>query len=196
MNKNVKGGIALGAGLLLLIGGGGTFALWNATSEADAGTINTGHLTAAAFTGSWEDASGATFTPGTDFAVPGDELTYTATSAVSAEGTNLLFTAFIDDADIEAALAAGWVLDDFSVDVTGANFTAGSAELGADYFPTSLPTNIDVFGLTSAAATGSIELSFTIIFGDSVDADVDNPTHDNSSVLDDLSVTIQQVFAS
>jgi len=59
MKKSVKGGIALGAGLLLLLGGGGTFALWNVTANVSAGTVETGHLTidTAATTDQWYDAA-------------------------------------------------------------------------------------------------------------------------------------------
>ncbi|HWK21120.1 MAG TPA: alternate-type signal peptide domain-containing protein [Microbacteriaceae bacterium] len=44
MNRNAKGAIAVGAATLLLLGGGGTFALWNASQEVAAGTVISGEL--------------------------------------------------------------------------------------------------------------------------------------------------------
>ena len=44
MNRNAKGAIAVGAATLLLLGGGGTFALWNASQQVAAGTVLSGEL--------------------------------------------------------------------------------------------------------------------------------------------------------
>lgn len=198
MNRNAKGAIAVGAATLLLLGGGGTFALWNTSSTVNAGTVESGHLTASPFTGSWVDQNGDAFAPATDSAVPGDVLTYTATSTISAEGQNLEFTAFIDPTTIQAALAAGWTLNPADIDVsvtTASGFTAAVAASGSDYSPAGLPTNIDVIGLSAPTATGTLTYSFKISFGSNSGAGVDNSTHDNTSVLDGLTLTVQQVFA-
>jgi len=53
MNKNAKGAIAIGAAVLLLLGGGGTFALWNASIDSAAGQVVSGEL-------SLEETAGAT----------------------------------------------------------------------------------------------------------------------------------------
>jgi len=59
MNRNAKGAIAVGAATLLLLGGGGTFALWNTSSTVEAGTVESGHLTldTAATTDQWYNAA-------------------------------------------------------------------------------------------------------------------------------------------
>ncbi|OJX62946.1 MAG: hypothetical protein BGO95_11030 [Micrococcales bacterium 73-13] len=198
MNKNAKGAIAVGAAVLLLLGGGGTFALWNTSSTLNAGSIDTGHLTASSFTGGWKDQNGDAFAPGTDFAVPGDVLTYTATSDIDAEGTNLRFTAFIDPASITSALSAGWTLVPGTTDVSIANVTGTfttAAALGADYNPSGLPTDIDVISLTSPAATGTLTYTFQIAFGSNSTPGGDNAHHDSTSALNGLTMTVQQVFA-
>ena len=51
MNKLTKGAIATAAGIALLLGGAGTFALWNGQTTIAGGTISTGTL-AIASTGS------------------------------------------------------------------------------------------------------------------------------------------------
>jgi len=59
MNRNAKGAIAVGAATLLLLGGGGTFALWNNSATVSAGTVESGHLTidTSATTDQWYDAA-------------------------------------------------------------------------------------------------------------------------------------------
>jgi len=44
MNKNLKGAIAVGAATILLLGGGGTLAVWNSSVNVAAGTISSGDL--------------------------------------------------------------------------------------------------------------------------------------------------------
>ena len=44
MNKLVKGAVAGAAGIALLLGGAGTFALWNASTNVSTGSISTGTL--------------------------------------------------------------------------------------------------------------------------------------------------------
>jgi alternate signal-mediated exported protein len=94
MNKLVKGAVAGAAGIALLLGGAGTFALWNSSVGAASGTISTGTL---AFGTSaspvWADnspgATSGTFAPATQRLVPGDVVTLTQTITVNATGKNL-----------------------------------------------------------------------------------------------------------
>src|ERR1700710_1730368 len=44
MNKLVKGAVAGAVGVTLLLGGAGTFALWNSTIGVSTGSISTGNL--------------------------------------------------------------------------------------------------------------------------------------------------------
>ena len=98
MNKLTKGAIAGGAGIILLMGGAGTFALWNDSASVDGGSISAGTLTLTANgLGQWQDASpdvnGGTpvnIDSATFLTVPGDVLTYTQSVTVGATGDNLL----------------------------------------------------------------------------------------------------------
>lgn len=106
MNKLLKGSIAGAAGIALLLGGAGTLAYWNDSTDLDnAGTITAGKLDivpAAAGTpeaGKWTaEYNGSTPAPLTGTAltnfkiVPGNKLVYTETLTVEAVGTNLSFT--------------------------------------------------------------------------------------------------------
>jgi len=94
MNKLVKGAVAGAAGIALLLGGAGTFALWNASTNVSTGSISTGTLafgTNGAPT--WADLSAGatttTFNPATQTIVPGDVVTLTQTVTVNATGKNL-----------------------------------------------------------------------------------------------------------
>jgi alternate signal-mediated exported protein len=95
MNKLVKGAVAGAAGIALLLGGAGTFALWNSSIGVASGTVSTGTLafgTASAAT--WADNSvgaigGTSFNPATQKIVPGDVVSLTQTITVLATGKNL-----------------------------------------------------------------------------------------------------------
>lgn len=107
MNKLTKGAIAGGAGIVLLLGGAGTFALWNDSATIDGGTITAGTLDIQTVTpGAWTDISPdvdgqpVPIPDITDFrTVPGDVLKYTAGVTIVATGNNLLaeFGYVLDD---------------------------------------------------------------------------------------------------
>ncbi|MDL5352060.1 alternate-type signal peptide domain-containing protein [Microbacterium sp. zg-YB36] len=93
MNKTTKASIATAAGVLLLLGGGGTFATWNSSADAGAGaTITAGNLIVEndEEKGVWT-ANGSTtaIDIGEYLIAPGDVLTYTKTMQVSAYGDSL-----------------------------------------------------------------------------------------------------------
>lgn len=77
MNKMAKGALATGVGVALLLGGGGTLAVWNVSQTSNAGTIVAGDLNLAAGKGTWTNAKGITVNPAVYKVVPGDVLTYT-----------------------------------------------------------------------------------------------------------------------
>jgi alternate signal-mediated exported protein len=93
MNKMAKGAIATAAGVVLLIGGGGTLAVWNVEQDAKAGTIAAGDLNLVAGTGTWSVAgpTGPVEIPdiSTYRVVPGDVLTYTQDVDITLDGNNL-----------------------------------------------------------------------------------------------------------
>ncbi|MCJ0901930.1 alternate-type signal peptide domain-containing protein [Rhodococcus sp. ARC_M6] len=94
MKKTTKGAIAAGAAALLLTGGAGTMAAWNAsTGTSGAATVTAGSLSIseAPGTGVWKLGTAA-FDPATQKIVPGDVVTYSATYNYTLVGTNLKAT--------------------------------------------------------------------------------------------------------
>lgn len=106
MKKTTKGAIAAGSAALLLAGGAGTMAAWNASGDLAGGTVQSGtlSLTSTGTAGQWKLGD----TAYTDqLLVPGDVLTYTAEYTIGAAGTNLVATltaaplTFAEDADAQ-----------------------------------------------------------------------------------------------
>ena len=90
MNKMAKGALATGVGVALLLGGGGTLAVWNQEVNASAGTIAAGNLQLATETGVWtSNISGPVGNIATYKIVPGEKLTYTQNVDVTLEGNNI-----------------------------------------------------------------------------------------------------------
>lgn len=90
MNKMAKGAIATAAGVVLLIGGGGTLAVWNVEQNAKAGQIAAGDLNLVAGIGQWSvEGETGTIDISTYRTVPGDTLTYTQDVDITLEGDNL-----------------------------------------------------------------------------------------------------------
>ncbi|MBY3989812.1 alternate-type signal peptide domain-containing protein [Rhodococcus fascians] len=107
MNKATKGALAAGAAVVLLLGGAGSFALWQDSADVDAEDISTGVLRLTPVgEGRWVDISptGPRTNPvtiGTFNMVPEDLLEYSADFRVDAEGDNLLATVTPDLASID-----------------------------------------------------------------------------------------------
>lgn len=93
MNKMTKGAIVTAAGVMLLIGGGGTLAVWNVQQNAEAGVVASGDLNLVAGDGVWTVAGvngPITITDINDYQiVPGDTLTYTQNVDITLDGDNL-----------------------------------------------------------------------------------------------------------
>ncbi|MCW2131450.1 alternate-type signal peptide domain-containing protein [Arthrobacter sp. VKM Ac-2550] len=89
MNKMTKGSIATGVGVALLLGGGGTLAMWNINEPSDAGSIKSGNMTLEASVGEWT-INGDTFLSAAQISshpiVPGDVLTYSQNLKVGLVG--------------------------------------------------------------------------------------------------------------
>lgn len=90
MNKVAKGAVVIAAGVMLLVGGGSTLAVWNIQQEAGAGTVASGDLNLVAEAGVWTVAGqeGA-IDIGTYQIVPGDTLTYTQNVDITLDGDNI-----------------------------------------------------------------------------------------------------------
>lgn len=96
MNKLAKGALATGLGVALLIGGGGTLAVWNAEQNVAPGKIVSGDLQLTAGKGTWTNANG-TINIDTYRAVPGDKLTFTQDVEVDLKGDLMLANLTVTD---------------------------------------------------------------------------------------------------
>ena len=160
MNKLIKGAVAGAAGVALLLGGAGTFALWNSTATVNVGSVASGTLSIAT-SGSavWKNVSsdeedGGTVIPaiGSYQIVPGDTLELTQVVTIDATGNNLAATLSYDDASIAAVGAANEALKDelvFTVDATGG---ANVTRIGTG----------NTFSVTPSASQSTVTLTVTI----------------------------------
>lgn len=97
MKKIVTGTIAGAAGIALLLGGAGSFALWNAQASSAAAQISSGTLTMTADPdGTWTDMTetpngprNTPLSPATARMVPGNTYQFTQTMTVTAAGDDL-----------------------------------------------------------------------------------------------------------
>lgn len=91
MNKTVKGSLAGAAGVALLMGGFGSYALWSDSQPLAANGVSTGQLNIATTAGSYDDANTPAASDWTtsDKMVPGDVVTYTQTFTAKGDGKNL-----------------------------------------------------------------------------------------------------------
>ncbi|MBD8043069.1 alternate-type signal peptide domain-containing protein [Arthrobacter sp. Sa2BUA2] len=99
MNKMAKGALATGVGVALLLGGGGTLAVWNQSQVVKAGTIVAGDLNLVAGEGAWTNAAGTPVDPASYKVVPGDVLTYTQELDVTLVGDLMEAKLSLDGAD-------------------------------------------------------------------------------------------------
>lgn len=201
MNKIIKGSIAGAAGVVLLLGGVGTFALWNESTTAEGGTVSTGNLDLAlvADTAEWADisadADGAAFDPNEDAIVPGDTITFAQDFTVTAWGKNLraelginptsytISPSVADHVTVELDLSAdaGNPAGATVVRVDDTNFTI---DPGVDYTPGTVLT-------FSALVTVTFDGDETTGANDSYGEEVANAV-----VLDDLAFDLNQVRPS
>jgi spore coat-associated protein N len=173
MNKYTKGAIATGVAIVLLLGGAGTFALWNDDADIAGGDIDSGTLELVnPGTGGWVDVSDSSTIANINafLIVPGDVARYTQTFEIEASGTNLEATLGVDSADfLAAAVTAGFDPGDITVSVS-VNAVAGPAEI----------TSADD-GLTKTVVV-------TITF----DEDADNGSQNLTVDLTSLDITLNQ----
>ncbi|WP_241984501.1 alternate-type signal peptide domain-containing protein [Cryobacterium sp. Hb1] len=134
----LKGSIAGAAGVALLLGGAGTFALWNGDAAIAGATITAGTLTVEASEGTWSDGAGP-IDPTEYFIVPGDTLTYATALTVNAQGDNLQANLNVPEGSIAAS------------DGTAEQDVALNAALKVT---TTLTTDVDGVAVESPAADG------------------------------------------
>jgi alternate signal-mediated exported protein len=192
MNKLTKGAIAGAAGIALLLGGAGSFALWNANTTASAGTITSGTLALVSNStdanGAWSNAKGSIASIATYKAVPGDVLTFTKKVDITAIGDNLDATLAVDSATIKPASstnAADVALQ--SAMTTGSNLSVTIASL-----PTGITaiTGTNTFKVTGATQTKTVSVTVTLTFPQGTAGD--NTTQNGHVDLSGLGFRITQ----
>lgn len=89
MNKVTKGALATAAGVALLLGGGGTLAVWNESVNTSAGTITAGELGLEAAEGEWTSNLSGVVDISSHKVVPGEVLTFTQNLTVTLVGAGI-----------------------------------------------------------------------------------------------------------
>ena len=170
MNKLTKGTIAGAAGIALLLGGAGTFALWNDSVNIPGGTISSGDLSIDdTSVGVWRDVSTdktpVVIDPTTFLMVPGDTVEYAQDVTLNASGDNLVAN--------------------FGYTSTGstipAGFTVAVSVLDSGGLPVTGPIAVVDGATYSVAITVDLPLA------------ADNTTQLQDVVLDDIQLTVTQV---
>lgn len=147
MNKMLTGAIAISASALLLVGGGGTLAMWNVEKSVQPGTITAGSMELNAETGSWTDKAGKTIDVATYKIVPGDVLTYTQKFDINLAGDKIAAKLFID----------GNITSTFASEDVDVDFALTDDSDGQDVWPTS---DWSVYLEKSADLTGTLVFTF------------------------------------
>lgn len=159
MNKLLKGAIAGAAGVALLLGGAGTFALWNDDATVNVGSVASGTLTIArSGPAVWTDVSVGAVSPGVISPigsyriVPGDKIELTQDVKIKATGNNLKATLSYDDATITTAGSDDVDLKSALIVTVDATGGANVSRIGA--------TN--TFAVTPSTTTSTVTLKVTI----------------------------------
>jgi alternate signal-mediated exported protein len=185
MNKIVKASIATTAGVILLLGGAGTFATWNSSADTESASIVAGNLVVEANQdGAWT-ANGAAIEIDGYRIVPGDVLTYTETMKVGAEGDSLSATLALTESSIAAAdpendadrALAGYLLDTAVLSASG----TGISGEGPTF------TVAPGAGVVSEDVTVTVEITFP-----AGEAGANNDAMNGAVTLDALTVSLTQ----
>ena len=154
-HKMINGSVAGATGIVLLLGGFGTYALWTDSESTPSSTINSGVLDIAAGAALWEDASpdatSTSWTPGTDLVVPGDVIEQTQTFTVSGTGKNLAGEVTFDEGALTSAFGAYLTVDVVvTSDNAGVVNTSGNDFAFSDPFGTADLTAVVTYTFDSA----------------------------------------------
>lgn len=180
MNKLAQGAIAGTAGIALLLGGAGTFALWNDSASVDGSTVTSGTLSIEALgDGSWTDITGGASEDVIDIdsflVVPGNTLQFVQQFTIAATGNDLEAELEFDPASITGGLEP---FVETTLVVTG---------------PTNVVATADdnVYTITpGVAGTFVVNVVFTVELPSSVDG---TDGQDESLDLSDLDFTLTQL---
>ena len=188
MKKIITATVIGAAGVALLLGGAGTFALWNSSAETAGGKIVAGALAIkpTAQAASWTVNGGSPLSTLDGYPiVPGDVVTYSQDMIVSANGKGLTAKLAVDPASVEATSTST------PADVALAKYLSTNAVLtatGDGVSGTSAP-------YTVTGQTGheqDVRVGVTITFPKSDTAGVEDGTQNGSVDLDAIAVTLTQ----
>ncbi|WP_040166408.1 alternate-type signal peptide domain-containing protein [Microbacterium gorillae] len=193
MKKVTKGAIAAGAAVALLLGTGGTFALWNDTvNVGSASVITAGNLALSQTTApAWQikHTSGSATAVADINAVrivPGDQLIYTGAYTVTAQGQNLAFRAQVTPGAVTAATAANPADAKLAeLLVQGATYTIDGV--------TGDTATIQHKSNTSGTYPVTISVTLTWPLGDVASAPADNAAKLGAVNLSQFAVSVTQV---
>lgn len=183
MNKFAQGTIAGVAGIALLLGGAGTFALWNDSASIDASAIDSGTLAFGAESdGRWTNVTGGGSEAIKDISsfliVPGNTLRFEQVVTITATGNDLVAELSYDEASITGSLKK-WL--DVAIAATSDN----------DNIVASGTPN--VFTVTPVAGESAVTVVLTVeLPKDTSGLDAQNLTLDLSA----LELTLQQLAIS
>lgn len=188
MNRFAKGAVAGVVGIALLLGGAGSFALWNGSATAAAGSIQSGTMTIVPNgTGTWTASHGGAASPitiSTFRAVPGDVLTFTQKVDISATGDNLSALLTVDPSSIKAG--PGVASAQLATALTSGMTVAISGALPAGITTTATP---NTYKVSSLASTTTVTIVVTLPF----DSTTAGSTAQGGTVdLTQLAITLQQ----
>ncbi len=155
MNKLTRGAIAAGAGLVLLLGGAGTFALWSDTATLSGSTITAGELKFGTVgSPQWTNVTNGGNTAIADIStfriVPGNTVKLTQTVQITATGNDLVAQLTYDPGSITIA-------PELQSRIT---ITLGATSNNANV--TSLGGNL--FKVTPAAGVSTVTVTVTVAF--------------------------------
>ncbi|MCS0645893.1 alternate-type signal peptide domain-containing protein [Curtobacterium flaccumfaciens] len=154
MHKIVTGAIAGAAGVALLLGGAGTFALWNASASSAASAVSAGTLTLSANNdGAWTDITNGRATaidPTKALMVPGNTFQFTQTLNIGATGQDLKANLTYANQSItgDAALLAA-TTKTLAVTSTSASVVQSSS-------------NSNTFVVSPSSSTSTVKVVFTV----------------------------------
>jgi alternate signal-mediated exported protein len=167
MNKLVTGAVAGAAGIALLLGGAGTFALWNASTEVNASSVASGTLSLTqSSAGSWTDVTNGRSTALTTAqvaaykVVPGSKLQFTQPITIVASGTDLRADLTYDATSVTGSLKP-YVTNALTVSTAAGSSTLPSGVTAGSTAGSYVVAPVAA-GSTSAVVTFVVELPSTV----------------------------------
>lgn len=188
MNKLTKGAIAGAAGIALLLGGAGSFALWNSNADVTGGAITAGTMTLSADSAdaTWQNLTtghAGSISPASFKIVPGDTIQLDQPLTISATGDDLSASISSNAASVAASLGSG-----LAAPTVTQTFTTDAGTV----------INPATFKVTSATTSLHAKITIAWPFGSAPGSATtgDNADQGGSGTLKDVTVTLTQLDPS